>query len=815
MKIKFVNRTNEFRFLESHSNRLNYATDVVLICGKSGVGKSELTGNFILGKKSQFPTIKVSIPQAEKNAYSSGYYIIKLARCLHEFALKDSRLLTIQDFLRSGKLSSILVKKLGENIKSDISDLIPFSDTAKGIFNLLFASGDFSPDSFFESTHSDILVTLYEYVRNQCSQKSIIINIENIQSIDQRSLELLTSIIKSSLCCLYLLEYTENDETGFSFSEITSAFEENSISLNPLFVQPLSLTDVQNIILDHPNASWELIKNSYVEWRGNMRLLVDVLAKLKYGIPIKNAAEINIQSATKDHLNSLSDSELFVLTIISVHQETVDENLLKRLIGFNEAINYIFDINVQIKTLLERKLINKSNEGISLAHDSIYREILNTGRYSLFSFIGYNFWLNIYENLLQESDVYTSKGWRLMKVLYFSSLLNLDTKVLSLLDVINVEALKSRDPEKMIKYVENVKSNLIQKDLHRYRDRILKLSLWLVEIWYKLGNSKNAWHILSEFEDNSKLYKILKAILMEQIGRHVEAINYCNLELENATNGTNYELALRLVKLVTNYDIGNKDVAINEFFVLYNNNGYTNLFEYGFLLRNAEFVFSYKGCLPYFKESIEHFKKFGATRQAAFSRITYGVHLGLSGYYSLAEEQFLLSEKELGDEITEKHTLRNNLAVLQLSQGIIDGNAEELLRLALITCSGDFERLTISMNFLVLMDWLDRRKDAQMAIETMLDVMKAPSFASKSILRYAYFDLYKYFERIGDKEQAILYLNKISTLKLRETPIWKFWLYGTPIAENDEDFYLSFRDRAISFLCNWNMEYDSSLMQYG
>ncbi|OOQ58392.1 hypothetical protein [Mucilaginibacter pedocola] len=814
MLTKFVNRSKEFEFLERQGNEIGHLTNTIMLCGESGVGKSELARNFLNRKAEQFPAIKVPIQQAEKDNYSAGYYLTKLARKMHEYAVKDKRIYSLQDFLRKDASASILVKKIGNNFKCDLSNLVPFSNTAKTLWDLVFAQGDFNPNVFFESTHSDVLITLFEYVLHNCSHHSLIINIENIQNIDPRSLDLLVSIIRYSKNCLYLLEFTDASQNGYHFSELISVLTENNIAIDFLPVEPLSLEEVKHLIDDQPHITWEVIKNSYVNWNGNMRLVVDVLAKLKYGLPIKGSNYIDIEAATREHISALKQSEFFLLSIIAIHHEPVELNLLRKLTTFKEAFTYVLDIAPLIGSLENRYLVKNSNGTIMLAHDTIAAEMVKLPKYDLFAIIGQRFWLDNYEQLLASDDLYASRGWLLMKVLYFSSLLSLDSKVIDLLDLINWEALKSRDPEKMITYVNEVRLNLLRKNTINHHTLLLKLTYWLIEIWLKLGHSQKSWDLLSEINDDSKALRVLKAILMEQVGKHTDAIAFCERELSNAVVGTNYELALRLVRLLTYYDIGNTEISLTEFFSLYENESYVNLLEYGFLLRNAEFIFSYADSLPYYLKSIEHFQRFGARRQAAFSRITYGVHLGLTGKYEIAKQQFLKAEEELGDEITEKHTLWNNLAVLQLSQGVTDGNAEDLLRQALVTASGGFDKFTIAMNYFILMDRKDKHSEAEMAISVMTKILENRTFANKEILRYAYFDLFKYYERIGLADLALSYRNAIDELGMDETPIWRYWLHGIPIDENDEDFYLSFQDRAISFLCNWNMEYDSELMPY-
>jgi tetratricopeptide (TPR) repeat protein len=814
MKIEFVNRSKEFEFLEQHLKNLGVTNSIVLLCGESGVGKSELSKVFMDHFYDSIPSIKVPIQQAEKNSYTSGYYITKLAQLLNEIAKVDQRIQTLSSFFRMGTTSAVVKKKMTQNIAEDISELIPFSKTTKGLFDLIFAKGELDESNFFQSTQSDTLFALFEYVQFQLAQIPMIVNVENIQSIDERSLELLCALLATNKS-LFLLEFTEKDNSGYTFSELISRFEEQPTFISTLFIEPLSIHDVRRIIESQPNITWEIIQNSYVNWNGNIRLLVDVLARHRYSMPVIEQPKFNLLEATRQHLISLSIRDLFVLIVIEVHKEPVQRSLLKQILNYKEAFQYVIDLDGSLEALDKHYLLKFSNDEFMLAHDSIRGYLNELERYVSLSLIAQSFWLNLYESLLVNGDLYSTRGWQLMKVLYFASLLDYIDKIFTLLDVIHDEAIKSRDPQKLILYVEDVKLCLIEKDENRYSERIDILCYWLTETWYNLGQSKKAWIQLEQIRTSSKKKNVFKAILLEQIGRHREAIQFCTEEIKLPQSAnTNYELALRLVDLITSYALGDNGAAKRGFDYLYENEKFANFFEYGFLLRNAELIYSYQESLPYYLMSIEHFEKFGAIRQISFSRITYGVHLGLTGNIEEARIQFNQAALELGEVITERHTILNNMAVLLLFESNISSDTEILFRQALLTADSDFEKVAILNNYLVLLDWQKRNDDAQIAINGILRILSKPSFASKEIIRYAYFNIFKFYSGCGLIEKGEKFRLLVDSVGLNETPIWKFWLYNQAIPPDDEEAFLASIDRPISFLCNWNMEFDSNLMHY-
>ena len=314
---------------------------------------------------------------------------------------------------------------------------------------------------------------------------------------------------------------------------------------------------------------------------------------------------------------------------------------------------------------------------------------------------------------------------------------------------------------------------------------------------------------------NSNKIKIIKGVILEETGRQKEAIALVNKELKKKREiNPSVFLALKLIQMISYYDLREYEKCNSEFFSLIRNATYADLYEYGFLLRNAELVLSYKESLPYFQESTKVFEKFGDLKQAAISRITYGVHLGLIGKLNEAAKQLRIAKSELADFPTYKHVVLNNQAVVLLFQKDSSNKVAELLAEALITANLDFDKVVILINYLVLMDWRNEDTKAIQAISSIEKILVNPSFADKEIIRYAYFDIYKYYERKMDNDLAIIYRNKIDSLRLPITPIWDFFLNGKPIPVDDKEYFRSTINRAISYISCWTIDADSILKHY-
>ncbi|MCB9186443.1 MAG: ATP-binding protein [Flavobacteriales bacterium] len=815
MNFPFVNRIKEIRTLNARTEQIGKSRSIVLLNGISGVGKSSLAETFVLRWNESHPAIKVRLNRADRNTYTNGYFINKTASTLNDHAKSDNRLLTFEQFLRQNKPSEIVLTKFAKSLKEDFASNVPGGYSIRTLFDLITGQDEFDEESVFQSTNSEPQTLVANYLASESKRQPLIINIENIQAADAISMRFLSDISKECNNCLFLLEYTEGDKSGLSITEVIEYFADQDTEIGVLNVEPLHLSDVKKILDEHPEVSWELIQQSFVQWEGNLRPLVDILSRLKYNISDTPLMPTDVNGATKEHLMSLSVNERFVLNVLYWHNEPAPKSLLLGLSNFKAAKHLLFDVNHIVDSLIEKSLVGIEAGRVSIAHDTISTELTGLADFTVHTLLAQKYWYGTYNTFLEgRSDLYMSKGFVLSKVLSYASHLEDTDRIYELLDLISYECLRSREPERMLEYVAQTKNALLQKQHLGSSNRVRLINVWLIELWYKLGRAKSAFQVLQESPDLGRTGIVLNAILLEQVGKHSEAIQYCETHIPIAKT-INEELALRLVKLVTNFDIGNSAEAEKEFNFLYRNERFTKCFEYGFLLRNAELVFSFRDSLPYYKESIAVFKEYKAARQAAFSRITYGVHLGLTGNYKKARKQFHKANIELGDVVTERHTLFNNLAVLHIMQKSNLREAESLLRQALSTATGDFERLAINMNFLAILDWEDRMSEADRVIDTMIRIIDNRSFASTEILLFAYYNILKFYERIEDMSKVEFYVSVMHDIGIPNDALWNKWFRGCPeIPIEDELHFTGSIDRATSFLCNWNMEYDSSLMRY-
>jgi hypothetical protein len=812
-ELNFINRNKDITFLKREYESL-VSNKVLILESVSGVGKSELTKKFLIGL-SDVISLKIDIKQHGRKSYEDGYFLQRIGESLDELSQQYSEVNSILDFQKSFK-SSIINNRIINLAKNEVLHLVPGGKTIQEIADKTFGLGDYSKKNLFNSLKSENIIMVKDYIIQEFKTKQIVLNIENIQSIDDYSLDLLSEILQNCKQTFFILEFTRNDSEGYSYDFLLNFFEKSCRNITSYSLEPLQSVDLQRIIKQNPIISWELIKNSYTNWDGNLRPLVDIFARLKYNQnkPTNSSNKISLINGTSSHINSLSKSELFLLIIIIIHNEPVEKNLLKHLLTFSSTLSYIIDIEIILKSLNDRLLIKINNHLVEIYHDSITESIKANPNFTLFQQIGIKFWYFVYDEIIENGDIFISKSVKLQRILYFSTLLNNDEKIFSLLDEIARYAISSRSPERLIEYVLNIRTRLLEEKFHLEKKQLKKIELWVIELYHRIGHATSALNIIksSQFSDNK--FTILAAILNEEIGNQYKAIEICNSNLRICRDQkSNYAFALNLVKLASFAGIGKNKEKMKLFGRLYNDGTFKTMYEYGFLLRNSELLYSSQDALPYLKKSIQIFEKFHSPRQVAFSRNSYAFHLARIGFLTKAKAELKIAEEILCLESSERHTIFNNYAAIMLYEHRIDEEVEAMLRHAKLSADMDFDLLTIHSNLLILADKRKEDEKAKQIIKIITKILLKPTFSNKEIIRQVYFNIVQFHKTRSNTRQMNQYYNKIDDLNLYNSPLWNYWLYNGKKPEGLDSFQANY-NHSIAFLSHWHIDFDSNLMNY-
>jgi hypothetical protein len=812
---RFVNRINERNKLKSKLSDIGIRNHCVILDAESGIGKSELTRKFI-SEIDLVPTFKIEIKQSLISSYENGYYLREIAKVIDKFSCKFSHILSMREYIQRLS-SSVFRDRIYTAIKNEIQEHLIGGKIIAEYYNALTGKEDFDCSVILNSYNVEHYSIVKEYISNIFRRNNIVLNIENIQDIDVASFNDLIDAFSKSKGSFLLVEYTRKANPKYSITDIIKELEKNEISIEIENIKALDIIEVKKIIKQYPKASWQLIEHSFTNWNGNLRSVTDLLTRISYDDEFaQNLENTQINHSTFEALNSLSSDALFLLIIICEHIEPVNQFILKTIINSQYNINSIINISKVIEELICKNYINTdtdtdTNSNYQIAHDSISTLLIGNIKWKKYRLLAQQFWFDFYTNVNQE--IFVAKSAKLSKILYYSSLLRKDNIILSYLDEISKEALVSHSPDRMIDYILEVRERL-------KNDKVTEneIDIWLIDLYYKLANSHRALKILNEIHTKNRILNLYYILVLEEVGKTEEALAVCNIELErNVGKNLNYELALRITRLMLNYVLERYEETEKEYFDLYNNKKYSSFIEYGFLLRNAELIYSnasYADSLMPIWESVQFFKSKKAYRMEAYSRMTYGVQIARTGKYKIALKQFEIANRILKGELAERHTILNNIAVVLLYQGRTNNEVSELFRQAMITVERDFDYTVIYMNYLALLDLRGENNKVLDNIPILLKSIDNRTYKNKEIIACAYYNLFIFYNKINELGLARHYKNLILSLNIPMTNLWLYRLKNKPISKTDNDYIKSTFSRCLSFISNWNMEIDNKLMHY-
>ena len=329
----FVNRHNERHLLLDLLQSFHRQNRTVIIVGDTGVGKSELT-NYTLTKYAINELFfKVEIKYSINNKYEDGVYLREVAKHIHTKS-NQYNIESFADYIKQ-MTSKTFKEQIFSSIREDIIDKMLFGKRIiKEYSDMFFNEGTYNINSILNSYNAEQYSLMKEYIDYIFRKYNLILNIENIQNIDKNSFIDIVTACQKSKGSLLLLEYTPKENVIYSLSDLTNYFEHIDIPVNVINVKPLSLDDVKLIINKQPNASWELIKNSFINWNGNLKPVIDLLTRIKYDEHyLENNKIEKVNNYSEESISKLASHSILLLIIIAEHIDPIEYSIFQEFIN--------------------------------------------------------------------------------------------------------------------------------------------------------------------------------------------------------------------------------------------------------------------------------------------------------------------------------------------------------------------------------------------------------------------------------------------------------------------------------------------------
>lgn len=176
-----------------------------------------------------------------------------------------------------------------------------------------------------------------EYVIQELKGKEFLLNIENIQNIDELSLNTLLKIIRHAKRVFLILEFTdEANNINYTITNLVEKIKTQLESVRIIKTSPLNKDELISIFNKAPDSIADLISKNIIEWNGNVRSIEDLVTEFMYSENEMSLKQIN--DGTSKLIDRLNQNEQIVLSIISAHNDRCKVSYIKRFNFIKQSI---------------------------------------------------------------------------------------------------------------------------------------------------------------------------------------------------------------------------------------------------------------------------------------------------------------------------------------------------------------------------------------------------------------------------------------------------------------------------------------------
>ena len=238
----FINRTTDIDFFKNDYKKFREQeknSRLILLNAKSGFGKSALV-NKAFENEENTHFIRVKNINDRKYSNYSGLFIKTLGEVFEKYANGNSDFLTFLEYLRRKYNEKIIINFFKSVSPNPISSVVNTAEEA-----IEYYYSEKSVYAVITSEHTEAQKEVRNYIESAISKidngKKIVLTIENIQNIDNESLEFIRRLCAKNFNLYVIGEYTEGDDYNISAYDIEESFRENKIKVLWRDLEKLSL----------------------------------------------------------------------------------------------------------------------------------------------------------------------------------------------------------------------------------------------------------------------------------------------------------------------------------------------------------------------------------------------------------------------------------------------------------------------------------------------------------------------------------------------------------------------------------------------
>ena len=767
--VKYVDRIEETKRLTKLFDEMEKST-VFFMYSKTGVGKSSISQKFIeyITSDGEIAPVKVMTNRINKTDNTfEGQYLIDIFRTISNL-FKENRKLSFSSYIKKSKNKAhkkyIFEKILSEAQNSSTIKTLLLKLPAFWILKRILKLNEFNCENFANDYSIQSLQLINSYVEFVLEKQRLILVVDNIQNIDKKTIQYITDWLSryKEKRHLFLFEYTlEKENDRINVLEYRDYFQNLDISiklfevknLNEEYAIEAALTNAQEGICETiyiPEEAAEYYKSI----DGNIRTLEDFIRR--YNIN----AEHNISyTPTLDNIKSLDKNSLFVFCLICLNETKINRFELESMVK-DKSI----DLSNTLKQLSDiHKLIVLEENEITISHASVFDcwKTSSAKNIQRSNILAYNAMELHYKKLLDNYEkTNIHKAFIMLLKLYIQFEPN---KIFDLLNEFDILAVEFVSPEKLKQYILAIDEEL-SENVNDFVDFYFKL----IDICLEVGLYELAGDLLKKIENSASLYKYLfyKCNYMVKSENHEKNILFIN----KIIGGIENELLILFLKLfliisyrsTNNYNLVKYTENEIERYIQDKNLENIDLF-LAFYLRLSELRKNRTDAIQDVEKSIELFSNLNYEKQVAKTRVALSFLYAVTGKTNDAIEQSDKAEKVIVKNFINQHVFFNNKAAIYLLNGNYGNEVWNILEKADFTAQGTFDKLAICNNKLAYSVQIKDYSKSKICANQMLRLLNIEK--DKHICAISYYNLYYYYNWIGDSTKADEFLSKSKKLK--------------------------------------------------
>lgn len=796
-RLKESKQINEFYQNSSESSLL-------LMFSKTGIGKSSLSHKFTDNIKNDIGIdIVYVITNPMNNSVSNqGCYQMEIFKWIYKYFKSDDTYSFEKYIFKNKTYRKYIISKIISESQNQASlKSLIIKVFGVNLLKRIFKIDQFDYEALFEDYSKQTNKITKEYIEFILDNRKLVLVIDNIQNIDEYSLEIILdwlSIYKEKKH-FFIFEYTidetrdsiiklrekiNNYDLKLHFFELNNMDADYAIEAAKLHAQDNKNTDIK---LERSKA-----KNYYEKADGNIRSLEDYIRSFNHN------KQYNVSnSATYESISSLDDNEALILSIVCLNNSKINKYLLGELLK-----NYCNNININnsLEVLInEMDLLVARDEDYYIKHASILDNWNRASEIELkkITLIAYSLLRNHYQRLSKNSNNNDNLNNYLLLIKLYSKYE--PDKLYNLLNNFSDIMKEFLSPQQLEEYIVKIDNELSDKILE-YTDFYYKLIDICIDV--KLFVVADQLLQKSFNYKNLKKYIFYKCNIFIQKEDHTGNIDFIN-NILNSINDEYFTLYLKLFLMISYRSINNMIMVttINEDIDQSINNYRDTLF-WGFYLRLSEIRKKRNEAICEVEESIEHFTKFNIKVQIAKSQVALSFLYAITGRTNDAIIESDKAEKIIVKDFSNRHIFYNNKAAIYLLNGNTGSEILSMLKSAEKYAVGTFDKLAICNNILVYsMETNDKRNSKIYASKLLSNISNEPD---KHILSILYYNLHLYYETTNNYALRDKYLSKSYSLK-EYCKSLNARLTNTSIDDGTQ--ILISKPWHVCFLDYWNIDY--------